>query len=69
MNQGTAANRIDETFRRLRAEGKKAFVAYVCAGDPHLDALPGIVAVTRVDQSSARTTAVDEPQAPVCGSV
>lgn len=44
MNQGTAANRIDETFRRLRAEGKKAFVAYVCAGDPHLDALPGIVA-------------------------
>jgi tryptophan synthase alpha chain len=27
-------NRIDATFARLRQEGKKAFVAYVCAGDP-----------------------------------
>ena len=26
--------RIDETFARLKAEGKKAFVAYVMAGDP-----------------------------------
>lgn len=26
--------RIDETFARLRAEGRKAFVAYVMAGDP-----------------------------------
>ena len=26
--------RIDATFDRLRAEGKKAFVAYVMAGDP-----------------------------------
>jgi len=26
--------RIDATFERLRAEGKKAFVAYVMAGDP-----------------------------------
>ncbi|RYH11508.1 tryptophan synthase subunit alpha [Tropicimonas sp. IMCC6043] len=26
--------RIDDTFARLRAEGKKAFVAYVMAGDP-----------------------------------
>jgi tryptophan synthase alpha chain len=26
--------RIDATFARLRAEGKKAFVAYVMAGDP-----------------------------------
>ncbi len=26
--------RIDETFARLRAKGKKAFVAYIMAGDP-----------------------------------
>ncbi len=26
--------RIDDTFARLRAEGKKAFVAYLMAGDP-----------------------------------
>ncbi|BCX49200.1 tryptophan synthase alpha chain [Haloferula helveola] len=31
-------NRIDATFARLRSEGKKAFVAYVAAGDPSFDA-------------------------------
>ncbi len=30
-------NRIDSTFARLRSEGKKAFVAYVAAGDPDFD--------------------------------
>jgi tryptophan synthase alpha chain len=30
-------NRIDDAFSRLQASGKKAFVAYVCAGDPTLD--------------------------------
>jgi tryptophan synthase alpha chain len=29
--------RIDDTFARLKAEGKKAFVAYVMAGDPDFD--------------------------------
>lgn len=29
--------RIDDTFARLAAEGKKAFVAYVMAGDPDFD--------------------------------
>ena len=29
--------RIDDTFARLNAEGKKAFVAYVMAGDPDYD--------------------------------
>ncbi|MDT8856916.1 tryptophan synthase subunit alpha [Paracoccaceae bacterium Fryx2] len=29
--------RIDDTFARLRAEGKKAFVAYIMAGDTDLD--------------------------------
>ena len=38
-------HRIDDTFARLRASGKKAFVAYVCAGDPSLDRTLGIVRV------------------------
>jgi tryptophan synthase alpha chain len=38
-------NRIDETFTRLRASGKKAFVAYVCAGDPTLERTLEIVRV------------------------
>ncbi|MCE6951774.1 tryptophan synthase subunit alpha [Cereibacter sphaeroides] len=29
--------RIDDSFRRLQAEGKKAFVAYIMAGDPDLE--------------------------------
>ncbi len=29
--------RIDQTFARLRAEGRKAFVSYIMAGDPDLD--------------------------------
>ncbi len=29
--------RIDDTFARLRAQGKKAFVTYVMAGDPDFD--------------------------------
>ena len=29
-------NRIDELFKSLQAEGKKAFVAYVAAGDPDI---------------------------------
>ncbi len=31
---GDAMTRIDTTFARLRAQGKKAFVAYVMGGDP-----------------------------------
>lgn len=31
------SNRIDATFERLRDEGQKAFIAYVCAGDPDMD--------------------------------
>jgi len=37
------ANRIDARFAALRHENKKAFVAYVCAGDPTLDATIDIV--------------------------
>ena len=38
-------HRIDDTFARLRASGKKAFVAYVCAGDPSLERTLEIVRV------------------------
>ena len=31
------SNRIDDTFARLKADGRKAFVAYVTAGDPDMD--------------------------------
>lgn len=37
MNGQGGMTRIDDTFARLRAEGKKAFVAYVMAGDPDYD--------------------------------
>ena len=36
-------NRISRCFAALRAEGKKAFIAYICAGDPHLDATVELV--------------------------
>ena len=35
--------RIDDTFARLQAEGKKAFVAYVMGGDPDYATSRGIV--------------------------
>ena len=31
------ANRISARFAQLREDGRKAFVAYICAGDPDLD--------------------------------
>lgn len=31
------SNRIDQCFADLKKDGKAAFVAYVCAGDPNLD--------------------------------
>ncbi len=31
------SNRIDDTFARLQADGQKAFIAYVTAGDPDMD--------------------------------
>ncbi len=31
-------NRIDQTFKRLRRDGKKGLVTYICAGDPNLSA-------------------------------
>jgi tryptophan synthase alpha chain len=37
------ANRLDRTFHDLRAQGRKAFVAYITAGDPHPDRTPELV--------------------------
>jgi tryptophan synthase alpha chain len=34
---GRKMTRIDDTFARLRDEGKKAFVSYIMAGDPDLE--------------------------------
>ena len=39
----TAPTRIETTFARLRAEGRKAFVAYVMAGDPDPETSFGIL--------------------------
>jgi len=36
-------NRLDARFSKLKAEGKRAFVAYICAGDPTLDKTVDIV--------------------------
>ena len=38
-------NRIDAAFEQLRATNQKAFVAYVCAGDPDLETTLEIVRV------------------------
>lgn len=35
-------NRIDACFQRLRSEKKKAFVAFIVAGDPHPDRTPAL---------------------------
>jgi tryptophan synthase alpha chain len=37
------ANRLDTRFAELRQSGKRAFVAYICAGDPTLAATVDIV--------------------------
>jgi tryptophan synthase alpha chain len=42
MNSSTA-NRIDATFRDLKARGRKAFVAYITAGDPAPARTPELV--------------------------
>lgn len=45
------SNRIDARFEQLRATGKRAFVAYICAGDPTLEATVEIVKA--LDQAGA----------------
>lgn len=36
-------NRIEERFNKLKTEGKKAFIPYICAGDPSLEESEKIV--------------------------
>ena len=36
-------SRIDKKFKELRRSGKKAFIAYITAGDPDLSATKSIV--------------------------
>ena len=43
MPDAPSANRIDARFQQLRANGQRAFVAYICAGDPTLDRTMDIV--------------------------
>jgi tryptophan synthase alpha chain len=38
-----SGGRIEETFARLKAEGRTAFVAFVTVGYPEIDATPGLV--------------------------
>ncbi len=38
------ATRISSLFERLRREGRKGFIGYLTAGDPSLEATPGLVA-------------------------
>src|SRR6267142_6684565 len=35
-SSGSMHNRIDDCFARLRKEKRKAFIPYICAGDPSL---------------------------------
>ena len=39
----TGMNRIDEKFKELMAAKKKAFIAYICAGDPDLQTTEKLV--------------------------
>ncbi len=43
MTPAPAANRIARRFADLAAAKKKAFIAYICAGDPNLDATVELV--------------------------
>lgn len=38
-----SANRIDAKFQQIRAEGRAGFIAYICGGDPSLDATRDLV--------------------------
>ena len=39
----TVNNRIDNCFARLRSAKRKAFIPYICAGDPSLDKTVALV--------------------------
>ena len=37
VNWSNEMTRIDQTFKKLKSEGKKAFVSYIMAGDPDFE--------------------------------
>lgn len=43
MSAPSCSHRLDACFERLRSQGKRAFVAYISAGDPNLDATVELV--------------------------
>jgi tryptophan synthase alpha chain len=52
-------SRIDRIFEQLRAEGRKALMPFVVAGDPALDALPGTLAA--LEQAGASIAEIGIP--------
>ena len=54
------ANRIAQAFTRLQASGQKAFIAYLCAGDPDLDATVELVVAMANHPDPARRVDIVE---------
>jgi tryptophan synthase alpha chain len=54
------SNRLAARFAELRAKGKKAFIAYLCAGDPDLDATVELVVAMAEHADPARRVDVIE---------
>ena len=52
-------SRIDRIFDQLRTEGRKALMPFVVAGDPALDALPGMLAA--LEQAGAAIAEIGIP--------
>jgi len=52
-------SRIDQIFQDLRANGRKALMPFVVAGDPTLDALPGTLAA--LEQAGASIAEIGIP--------
>lgn len=55
-----SANRIAQAFTRLQATGQKAFIAYLCAGDPDLDATVELVVAMATHPDPARRVDIVE---------
>ena len=57
--------RIDAEFAELKAQGKKAFVSYVMAGDPNyetsLEVVKGLPAAGRLSRSDAPAARLSSP--------
>ncbi len=57
---GAPANRISARFAELAEHGRKAFIAYICAGDPDLDAtVELVVAMAERAQAEERVDLIE----------